>query len=178
VTEIVARQQARHYEAPYRLGTFTLRLLALLLVAAVAHAQPTQWESYQRGSTTYYSGTDANGGHWTGSSYVQWGERFFEFHRAGRTDAALPRVRAARRQAHGVLFVREEMSVLSWPALKPGELPLVLVLSVLIIVAVLNFRSPRKWVDMLLLLVLAGTGGLLAIDLLGLGWLSHPQTAD
>jgi hypothetical protein len=48
-------------------------------LAALAQAQPTQWESYQRGSTVYYSGTDANGGQWTGSSYVQWGTRFFEF---------------------------------------------------------------------------------------------------
>ena len=48
--------------------------------------------------------------------------------------------------------MRGEVSVLSWPALKPGELPLGLVLSALIIMVVLNFRSPRKWVDMLLLL--------------------------
>jgi hypothetical protein len=32
-------------------------------------------------------------------------------------------------------------SVLSWSDLKPGELPLVAVLSVIIIVVVLNFRS-------------------------------------
>ena len=49
------------------------------LYAAVVQAQPTQWDSYQRGSTIYYSGTDANGGQWTGSSFVRWGERFFEF---------------------------------------------------------------------------------------------------
>jgi hypothetical protein len=58
---------------------FTLWLLVLLLLAMLAHAQPTNWQSYQRGSTTYYSGTDANGGRWTGSSYEQWGKRFYEF---------------------------------------------------------------------------------------------------
>jgi hypothetical protein len=51
----------------YRLGAFTLWLLALLL-AALAHAQPTNWQSYQLGPTTFYSGTDANGGQWTGKS--------------------------------------------------------------------------------------------------------------
>jgi hypothetical protein len=51
----------------------------LLLLAAPAHAQPTNWQSYQLGPTTYYSGTDANGGQWTGSSYEQWGKRFYEF---------------------------------------------------------------------------------------------------
>jgi hypothetical protein len=63
----------------YRSGTFTLWPLALVLLAALAHAQPTHWESYQIGSTTYYSGTDANGGQWTGKSYEQWGTRFSEF---------------------------------------------------------------------------------------------------
>jgi hypothetical protein len=59
------------------------------------------------------------------------------------------------------------MSVLSWPELKPGELPLVIVLSVIVVVVVLNFRSPGKWVDTLLLLALAGTGALLALVVLG-----------
>jgi hypothetical protein len=27
----------------------------------------------------FYSGTDANGGQWTGKSYEQWGTRFYEF---------------------------------------------------------------------------------------------------
>ena len=61
------------------LGAFILWLLVLLLLAAPAHAQPTNWQSYQLGPTTYYSGTDANGGQWTGSSYEQWGKRFYEF---------------------------------------------------------------------------------------------------
>jgi hypothetical protein len=63
----------------YRLGALTLWLLVLLLLAALAHAQPTNWQSYQLGPTTYYSGTDANGGQWTGKSYEQWGTRFYEF---------------------------------------------------------------------------------------------------
>jgi hypothetical protein len=64
--EIVERRpmtQARRYH----LDTATLWSLALLLLTSLAHAQPTYWDSYQRGSTTYYSGTDANG------------MRFFEF---------------------------------------------------------------------------------------------------
>ena len=63
----------------YRLGAFTLGLLALLLLAVLAHAQPTNWQSYQLGSTTFYSGTDANGGQWTGKSYELWGTRFYGF---------------------------------------------------------------------------------------------------
>jgi hypothetical protein len=62
-----------------RIGTITLSLFVLFLLGALAYAQPTNWQSYQRGSTTYYSGTDANGGQWTGSSYEQWGKRFYEF---------------------------------------------------------------------------------------------------
>jgi hypothetical protein len=65
----------------YRFDTFTLILFVLLLPAAMAHAQPTEWQSRQEGSVTRYSGTDANGGHWTGSSYEQWGTRFYEFTR-------------------------------------------------------------------------------------------------
>ena len=63
----------------YRFGTFTLWLLSQLLLAALAHAQPTSWQSRQEGSITRYQGTDANGGRWTGSSYEQWGKRFYEF---------------------------------------------------------------------------------------------------
>jgi hypothetical protein len=69
----------RSAAAGYRLSAFTLWLLALLLLASLANAQPTDWQSYKRGSTTYYSGTDANGGQWTGSSYERWGKRFYEF---------------------------------------------------------------------------------------------------
>jgi hypothetical protein len=57
----------------------TLWLIGLLLQAGLAHAQPTNWQSYQIGPTTYYSGTDAKGGEWTGSGYEQWGKRFYEF---------------------------------------------------------------------------------------------------
>ena len=63
----------------YRFGPLTVWLLALLLLAALAHAQPTSWQSHQEGSITRYQGTDANGGQWTGSSYEQWGKRFYEF---------------------------------------------------------------------------------------------------
>ena len=59
--------------------TFTLALLVPLLLAALAHAQPTNWQSWQQGSWTYYSGTDAKGVQWTGRSYLQWGTRHFEF---------------------------------------------------------------------------------------------------
>jgi hypothetical protein len=45
------------------------------------------------------------------------------------------------------------------------ELTLVAVLSVIVIVVVLNFRSPRMWVDVLLMLALAGTGALVAMVL-------------
>ena len=59
--------------------SFTLILVVLLLLAALVHAQPTSWQSYRDGFITRYSGTDANGGKWTGSSYEQWGTRFYEF---------------------------------------------------------------------------------------------------
>ena len=45
-----------------RIGTITLSLFVLFLLGALAYAQPTNWQSYQRGSTTYYSGTDTNAG--------------------------------------------------------------------------------------------------------------------
>ena len=63
----------------YRLGAVALWLLVLLLLAVLARAQPTNWQSYQLGPTTFYSGTDANSGQWTGKSYEQWGTRFYEF---------------------------------------------------------------------------------------------------
>jgi hypothetical protein len=63
----------------HRFGTFALALFVLLLLAARAHAQPSNWQSWQQGPTTYYSRTDATGGHWTGKSFLHWGERFFEF---------------------------------------------------------------------------------------------------
>jgi hypothetical protein len=56
-----------------------ISLLLFLLPIFAAHAQPTSWQSYQEGFITYYQGTDANGGRWTGSSYEQWGLRFYEF---------------------------------------------------------------------------------------------------
>ena len=49
----------------YRFGTFTLRALAPLLLATVAHAQPATWQTYRDGSITRYQGTDAKGGQWT-----------------------------------------------------------------------------------------------------------------
>jgi hypothetical protein len=54
-------------------------LLLFLPFALAAHAQPTHWEGYQIGPTTYYSGTDASGGQWTAKSYEQWGTTFSEF---------------------------------------------------------------------------------------------------
>ena len=52
-------------------------------------------------------------------------------------------------------------------ALKPGELPLLVLLTVLVAVAVVWFRSPGRWVDVLLLLAVAGTLALVALILLG-----------
>jgi hypothetical protein len=52
----------------YRLGLLWW-LLALLLFAGVADAQPTSWRSHELGTTTYYTGTDIQGGQWTGSSF-------------------------------------------------------------------------------------------------------------
>ena len=66
--------------APKRPGRLVWWLLALLLFALAAHAQPTQWQSYREGFITRYSGPDAQGGQWTGSSYKQWGSTFSEFH--------------------------------------------------------------------------------------------------
>ena len=60
---------------------------------------------------------------------------------------------------HGVWPI----GILSWPELKQGELPLATLLVVMVIVVGFNFRSPGKWVDLLLLLALAGTGAFLAI---------------
>ena len=70
---------SRGFPSAEWLGAFALWLLVLLLLAVLAHAQPTNWQSYQLGPTTYYSGTDANGGQWTGKSYEQWGTRFYAF---------------------------------------------------------------------------------------------------
>jgi hypothetical protein len=51
--------------------------------------------------------------------------------------------------------------------LKPGELPLLVLLTVLVAVAIVWFRSPGRWVDVLLLLAVAGTLALVALILLG-----------
>jgi hypothetical protein len=51
--------------------------------------------------------------------------------------------------------------------LKPGELPLLVLLTVLVAVAIVWFRSPGLWVDVLLLLAMAGTLALVALILLG-----------
>jgi hypothetical protein len=59
-------------------GSFTLWLLVLLLLAALAHAQPTQWQSYREGFLTRYQGTDAQGGSWTGMSYQQGATSYFD----------------------------------------------------------------------------------------------------
>jgi hypothetical protein len=51
--------------------------------------------------------------------------------------------------------------------LKPGELPLLVLLTVLVSVAMVWFRSPGRWVDVFLLLAVAGTLALVALVLLG-----------
>jgi hypothetical protein len=43
----------------------------LLQFAGIAHAQPTSWTSHELGTMTYYTGTDAQGGQWTDTSYKQ-----------------------------------------------------------------------------------------------------------
>jgi hypothetical protein len=56
-------------------------LLALLLLSLLfgrGHAQPTNWQSYELGSTCYYQGTDAEGGNWNGSSYRLGGTTYFD----------------------------------------------------------------------------------------------------
>jgi hypothetical protein len=71
VIEIVDRRQPQRRRSS--IGTFAVMLFALIVALALfgcaAHAQPSQWESYRQGSTTYYSGTDAKGGQWSGRSY-------------------------------------------------------------------------------------------------------------
>ena len=62
----------------YRFGTLTLWLILLLLLAALAHAQPTQWQSYESGGTRYYQGTDRYGGSWAGMSYQQGFTSYFD----------------------------------------------------------------------------------------------------
>jgi hypothetical protein len=68
--EIVGR---RAQQAPRPRGGVLQLLLALLLLTllfgSLGHAQPTNWESHQLGSTRYYQGTDPSGGQWNGSSY-------------------------------------------------------------------------------------------------------------
>jgi hypothetical protein len=39
------------------------------MLAAPAHAQPSEWRSYPFGGGTNYYGTDAKGREWTGRSY-------------------------------------------------------------------------------------------------------------
>lgn len=81
-------------------------------------------------------------------------------HRAGRPDAALPRVCTARREPNGVLSV-SVMSVLSWPELRPVELSLMGLLALIVILVVLRVRGAGAWVDVLLLLSFAAVGALL-----------------
>ena len=64
----------------YRFGTLTLWLILLLLLAALAHAQPTQWQSYREGFVTRYQGTDHRGGTWTGSTYKQGFTTYSDFY--------------------------------------------------------------------------------------------------
>lgn len=72
------RPTPRNHRVASAFSTLLWFLLALQLLGALAHGQPTNWSTYQIGPTTYYSGTDANGGQWTGTSYEQWGTTFYE----------------------------------------------------------------------------------------------------
>jgi hypothetical protein len=51
--------------------------------------------------------------------------------------------------------------------MKPGELPLLVLLTVIVSVAVVWFRSPGRWVDALLLVAVLATIALVALVLLG-----------
>ena len=93
----------------YRFGTFTLWLLSQLLLAALAHAQPTSWQSRQEGSITRYQGTDANGGQWTGSSLTVVCSAHTHQCRARRykqAKAAALRANSPRERAHAALAKR------------------------------------------------------------------------
>jgi hypothetical protein len=63
-------QRVRRSDRRSRAGEWTeWWLLALMVLAFAAHAQPTEWRSYRLGSVTNYSGTDQNGRQWTARSY-------------------------------------------------------------------------------------------------------------
>ncbi len=57
----------------------SLNCTVLALSCTAAHAQPSSWQSYELSGTRYYSGTDQDGGQWTGNSYEQSGTTFSEF---------------------------------------------------------------------------------------------------
>jgi hypothetical protein len=57
---------------------FLVALILLGLLFGRGHAQPTNWQSHQLGSTRYYQGTDQNGGQWNGSSYRLGGTTYFD----------------------------------------------------------------------------------------------------
>jgi hypothetical protein len=65
--EIIDRR-AQPVQRP-RIGGLQLVLLLILLAMLFGrgHAQPTNWQSHQLGSTHYYEGSDQNGGQWNGS---------------------------------------------------------------------------------------------------------------
>jgi hypothetical protein len=55
-------------------------LLVVVLFGSEAHAQPTDWSSYQlgRSQSSYYEGTAPNGEHWTGQSHTSGHTTYFD----------------------------------------------------------------------------------------------------
>jgi len=93
--EIVDRRAA----PPKRGQRFIGWLLLLMLITMAAHAQPSSWSSHREGFMTRYSGTDAQGGMWTGKSYELSGTRYFEFN-GPRGIQTLPVLQAGLHHAH------------------------------------------------------------------------------
>jgi hypothetical protein len=69
-----------HLPAPpqRRRGGILWWLLAFLLIALAAHAQPHEWRAYPFGSGWNYYGTDAQGHEWTGHSFTNGGTEYFD----------------------------------------------------------------------------------------------------
>jgi hypothetical protein len=67
--EIIDRRALK--PPPNNFWAAPLWLLLFLLLAALAHAQPTSWESHRDGFMTRYQGTDRDGRSWSGTSYKQ-----------------------------------------------------------------------------------------------------------
>lgn len=65
--EIIEHRQGRPRAVRSGISVFWWLLLGLMLLGAVAHAQPTQWRSYKQGFLTMHEGNNG----WSGRSYDQ-----------------------------------------------------------------------------------------------------------